>query len=264
MNDKIRAQVFEKLDKQNELDSLSGELPASDDRNIWIKLADGSWWLAVQRSFLASCSSVWSYGCVRYPGAKMPRCFHPEPGIDLGGPADIWDELGYKCIADGIHRTIHRYETHEAMTAGNFITINIDLIGLYRDGYEISSSSLHTLQHFDEYISGHLFNQCAYEVIMKHNDSAIMIAEYDEKWLGYLRRALTDLGKEFNVGVGIDSGDIFYINADNIVSEGINRSWLNMKAIAPGTILFDEHFINYYGVYASALGYEGSLCASLD
>jgi hypothetical protein len=217
------------------------------ERKIAVELNDWDWWLLFERSFMASCSSCWSSGCYRIPAVKLDSADYETSGMcdtfeDL---ADALDDRLEEFLKNALNKCTQRNEKQIISSAGSFIVVNIDLFNVFESGYKVDINSLKRLEIFHNMASNHSLNQAGYQVISQNNDNIIMIAENGE-YLQYLSDSLKDLNKEVGgITVGMASGEIYYLTPTNIISEAINKNWLNMrKPLKSGDIILDQSVLS--------------------
>ena len=69
----------------------------SDEHRVLLQIEKyGPWWTVIERSFLASCSSCWGYGCWRWPNVQTNDYDIEE------SQADILEEMPQKILVKGL------------------------------------------------------------------------------------------------------------------------------------------------------------------
>ncbi len=211
------------------------------------------WWLLIERSFLASCSSSWSWGCVRTPAVKVDTYEFETSGM-CDPFEDIYNHFKEKTenlYSLALEKCQIRKTQNKINSAGRFLVLNIDLFNTFENGLKINETSLSRLDDFHILTGSYNLNQCGYEVISHNNDNVIMIVDTEDnlQYHRYLFDSLKCLNKNVNgITVGIAYGDIYYISRKNIVSEAINQNWLNMKKpLRSGDIIVDLSAIPIIG-----------------
>jgi len=218
-------------------------------------------YLVYERTFLASCSSSWSWGLERFPA-------YPWEGevLHLCGQSDILEEAGFDTILEGIRRAKLRdsREKH-ALPAIQCYVVTLDFPGMFEDNLKVTPDTMVSFSLTQKVIKS--FNQPGYAAVCPIGTTVIILAE-EGTYMQYLRdRLVKYLSKGYavdkyptpskDVVCAISYGDVYYGLDRRLIGEPINRNWYHLQNAYPGTIRIDApslvrhncmDFLEYWGV----------------